>query len=268
VGWLPAKRRGREQQHHQEQENSMGRPKGAKDTKPRKKRGEGGAEPPPAIGDNSAKFPELTDEQRRVIFLQHKRRWAKLFGERAAADRLLKRAAIEAESAEGEAAIKERMARQARVLLWSGTAVQLDFFTTSTDNTPAIERARAAGELAGMEGETCSPPHDPSVPQHGAWIDGWQRGQSLLIANRIKPLDEPEPVATLIPAAEAETRGVARLAEHDARGEDDEWDDADTVDEAQRRLRQEGAIAEGLDGLAREQAATIGDQPATYREVN
>jgi hypothetical protein len=250
----------------------MGRPKGSRNKA--KTNGEAPTEAPDT-DDQAAENPravaghnDLTDDQRKVIFFQHKRRYVELLARKKDAEKVLKKAekaakdqlggeavkdikiAIEAETAEGEASIKERVERHTRILSWMGTAVQLQLFP-EIDLTPALDRARAAGKLSGMEGETCYPPHDPSVPQYQAWIDGWQDGQELLVLNKIRPLDEP--ASALLAAEEIATRDAARLAEHDAESDVEH----ETVDEAQDRLRQGAAMDTGLAGLVREQAATL-----------
>jgi hypothetical protein len=72
------------------------------------------------------------------------------------------------------------MEETANVLRWSGVSVgeTLDMFPV--DRTPGIERAKAEGKRAGLAGEPRKPPHDPSVPQHDAWLDGYHDGQMIL----------------------------------------------------------------------------------------
>lgn len=283
----------------------MGRPKGSKN-KPKVSTAEpdlttDGAqtETSPGIGDNT-KPPELTEDQKFVLVDQHAKRIQDL---KATAAKYLQKARaaykaaksdlgkdakrmvdawIESETEEGEAALKERIELQTSVLRRRGTpVVQLDLFPAS-DPLPGVERAREAGKLAGMKGETARPPHDPSVAQYQAWLDGWQDGQSVLMANLIKPLDEPEPGAELIPAGEQAARDAARLAEHDARAADDEPEE--TTAEAEQRLRTDAVMGEELDKLAAgygngaddgldipaslDRRARLGDRPATFRDVN
>lgn len=228
-------------------------------------------------GDNSEK---LTEDQRFVLVDQHARRIRKFkelqrkwSGKVRAAYKVAKADLgatakalvdtwIESESPEGEACIKARTKMQAMILHRRGTPVaQIELFPT-IDPAPAVERATAAGKLAGMRGKHASPPYNPSVPQYQAWLDGWQDGQSILLANLIKPIEDPEPVPKLIPAGEGD-------------GEAEDNDDVrprfmrDAVDQAQTEIRQTAAIDEGLRGLAAEQAASLShdgiDIPAEFR---
>lgn len=170
-------------------------------------------------GDNSK---GLTEDQRFVLVDQHARRirefkelqrkWggkvraaykaAKV--DLGATAKALVDTWIESETPEGEAEIKARTEMQATILRRRGTPVaQMELFPI-VDPAPAVERATAAGKLAGLRGERANPPHDPSVPQYQAWLDGWQDGQAILLANLIKPLEELEPGTELIPAGEGD----------------------------------------------------------------
>lgn len=237
----------------------MARTKGSKNKPKTPKAETAAAEPARGIGDNSG----LTDDQRKVIFFQHKRRCRELKEALDTANSRLKLAykaakadlgddaakdikfALSADTPEGEEKAKAEMERRARILVWLGASAQLDLFG-ATDLTPEIDRARAAGKLAGMQGETCSPPFDHTVPQHDAWMDGWRQGQDLLVANLLRPLDEP--TTELIPAGGVEARDAARLAEHDERATDDE--PVETAAEAEARLRREAIADEAIANMA------------------
>lgn len=57
--------------------------------------------------------------------------------------------------------------------------VQLDLFGDVVMD-PAVDRARDAGKWAGLTGKPMAEcPHEPSVPQHQAWIEGWHRGAAI-----------------------------------------------------------------------------------------
>ena len=85
------------------------------------------------------------------------------------------------------------MESQARVLRWLGLPIgQQGELFSAVDLTPAVEKARADGKRAGLKGETCSPPHDPSVPQHAAWIEGWHDGQAVLVQTKMRPMPVQE----------------------------------------------------------------------------
>lgn len=172
----------------------MGRKLGSKN------KSKGDAAPPPAeskIGHNGGP-PELTDDQKQTLFFGHlkkirayKEKIASLSGELRAQYKLAKgdlgddaRASINdallLETDEGQAKMEAAIARQARVALWMGIPIgsQPDLF--GTDRAPATDRAFAAGKAARLNGEPCKPPHDPSVPQYDAWIQGHQAGQQAL----------------------------------------------------------------------------------------
>jgi ribosome modulation factor len=48
------------------------------------------------------------------------------------------------------------------------------------DRTPDVDKARAAGEIAGAEGKTRQPPYATGTAQEQAWLDGWATGQATL----------------------------------------------------------------------------------------
>ena len=189
----------------------MGRLKGSKNKNPKKNGGEDAKTAEPAIGHNGGPKVELTEEQRQALFFnQHLPKYKAALAAKKEADRILKQVckiakaelgenavgdiklAIEAETPEGEAAIKARMESQARLLRWLGLPVGEQGTLFPTDLTPAVDKARADGKRAGFKGETCSPPHDPSVPQHAAWIEGWHDGQAVLVQTKLRPMPVQE----------------------------------------------------------------------------
>lgn len=48
------------------------------------------------------------------------------------------------------------------------------------DRTPEVDRAFAAGEIAGASGVTCSAPHAAGSPMEQSWIRGWHQGQATI----------------------------------------------------------------------------------------
>lgn len=48
------------------------------------------------------------------------------------------------------------------------------------DRTPEVDRAFAAGEIAGASGATCSAPHAAGSPMEQSWIKGWHQGQATI----------------------------------------------------------------------------------------
>lgn len=68
---------------------------------------------------------------------------------------------------------------------------ELDFGKADgVDRRPAVEKAKALGKMAGLAGESASPPYDVSVPQHQAWMEGWHDGQAVKVMEGIKPLED------------------------------------------------------------------------------
>jgi ribosome modulation factor len=148
------------------------------------------------IGHNSG---ELTDDQRQALFFQHKRHYENALADKKTTDadfkNVCKRAkaelgpsavaeikdAILLDTEEGEAQIKADIERKLRVARWMAVPLgqQADLFG-QPDRSDAKERAFAEGKRAGYEGKVCKAPFDPSVPQHDAWIEGWQVGQKEL----------------------------------------------------------------------------------------
>lgn len=202
-----------------------------------------GADNPRAVeGSNS----ELTDDQRQALFWQHKRFYEAALAAKKKANANLKnvakaakselgdtavadiKLAIELETEEGEANVKARMEAQARVMRWLGLPVgtQADMFP-SGDLTPAVDKASADGKRAGLAGEPCACPHDSSVPQYKAWMDGWHDGQKILIETKLRPM----PVQS-----------------------DDESEHEETAEDSAQRRRQEHAMDETLSDMASEQA--------------
>ena len=187
----------------------MGRPKGSKN-RFKTNGAESGAyaSTDATIGHNGGPV-DLSDDQRQALFWnQHKPSYEKALAAKKIADAAFKntcklakselgnsavddiKLAIEAETPEGEAVIKERMESQARVLRWFGLPVGEQGTLFPADLSPAVDRARADGKREGFKGEPCKPPHDPSVPQHAAWTEGWQDGQAVLLETKLRPMQD------------------------------------------------------------------------------
>lgn len=159
----------------------------------------------PKAGGNST----LTDDERHALHLRHCREYEVALSAKKKVDADFKnvgkrikseddsvamvKKTIMARTPEGEAALKGEMEETANVLRWSGVDVGDTKDMFPTDRTPSVDRANAEGKRAGMDGAVCKPPHDPSVPQYKAWIDGWQDGQTILASAFAKmPTPEPE----------------------------------------------------------------------------
>lgn len=150
------------------------------------------------IGHNSG----LTDDQQRALFVQNLTKIERLKEAMASASGEL-RAAYKTAKADGFAKkdidyaialrkdeddkLIDSRRRETMIARWMNHPIgtQPDLFD-GVDRTPSEDRAFEDGKLAGMEGKICQPPHDPSVPQHGRWLEGWHAGQAALIRDTIK----------------------------------------------------------------------------------
>ena len=152
-------------------------------------------EPENGIGHNA-----MTDDQLAALFFMHKKSYSAALAAKKETDAAFRNCcklakselgedavdsikdAILLETEEGEAKIKARIERQLRVARWMAVPFgnQSDLFSDVADRTPAVDRAHAAGKRAGMEGAPNKPPHDPSVPQFDAWMEGWSAGQAAI----------------------------------------------------------------------------------------
>lgn len=165
---------------------------------------------------NGHNKPELTDDEKRALLLQHKRSYEISLSAKKAADaefkNICKRAkaecgkdavadikdAIAFEQPGGQGAFNEEMARKHKVARWMGLPVGSEpSFFEATDRRQAIDVAYDSGKSAGMIGDTCQPPHDPSVPQYQRWIEGWHDGQAIIASafEKIKPEPSAPPPA-------------------------------------------------------------------------
>lgn len=62
------------------------------------------------------------------------------------------------------------------------------------DRTPDVDKARAAGEIAGAEGKSRVPPYATATAQEQAWLEGWSAGQATLLS-AFKKLEAKAPPA-------------------------------------------------------------------------
>lgn len=167
----------------------------------------------PVLGHNSGDTPGLSEDQRIALTFVHKRAYENALAAKKKADAEFKNVAklaraelgsdaiddikdmIAMETEEGELAIKAAIERQLRVARWMGLpyGAQAGLFD-NIDRTPAVEKAYANGKRDGLAGASQNNPHDPSVPQHGEYLRGWQDGQAVIAAG-IRPLTPIEDAA-------------------------------------------------------------------------
>lgn len=176
----------------------------------------------------------MTEDQRQALAIQHKASYEKHLAAKKAADAAFKNACklakaeigadaidlikdmILAESEEGEATIKARIERQLRAARYMAAPLGNQFGLFDEDRTPGVDQARAEGKKAGMEGVSCKPPYDSSVPQHDAWIEGWQDGQKAIFAIRREEDGAAFDEADALPGAEVNAGDDAEFGEEGA----------------------------------------------------
>lgn len=148
--------------------------------------------------DEQRRNSELTEAERQALHFRHCREYEVALAAKKKTDADLKnvgkrikaehdsvakcKKTIDLRSPEGEAKLKAEIAETAECLRWAGVIVGESKDLFPEDRTPAVERAFNEGRRAGLDGQVCKPPHDPSVPQYQHWIDGWQEGQGALMS--------------------------------------------------------------------------------------
>ena len=165
---------------------ARGRPKGSKN-KPKIIEN-------PGPGHNS----ELTDEQLQVLVFQHKKEYAAALVKKKEADAALKnvckkakaelgagamddiKLAMELDSDEGQARLREKMEREARVARWFGMDVGTQGSLFGEDRAPRDEKIRAEGKRAGLAGVQRIPPTHYAQQDAEHWYLGYDDGQKAL----------------------------------------------------------------------------------------
>lgn len=87
---------------------------------------------------------------------------------------------LELQSPEGEATMRQKMEAQLRIARWNGLPLgsQTDLFA-GVDRTPAVDKARTEGKIAGLKGDDAKPPYAAESPQGQSWMEGWHDGQAV-----------------------------------------------------------------------------------------
>lgn len=151
---------------------------------------------PAANGHNK---PELTDDERRALLLQHKTHYEESLAAKKAADAAFKNtckrakaecgkdAVLEIKDAialtvpGGQIALEAEVARKHRIARWMGLPIGAEpVMFEVVDRRPSVDIAYDQGKSGGMQGITCQPPYDTSVPQYQRWMEGWHDGQDIL----------------------------------------------------------------------------------------
>lgn len=148
----------------------------------------------PGPGHNS----QLTDEQLQVLVFQHKKDYAAALAKKKEADAALKnvckkakadlgsgamddiKLAIELDSDEGQARLREKMEREARVARWFGMQVGTQGTLFGEDRAPRDEKIRTEGKRAGLSGVQRIPPTHYSQQDADHWYLGYDEGQKAL----------------------------------------------------------------------------------------
>ncbi len=171
----------------------MARTKGSKN---KTKAATSDGEPRPN-GDTPA---ELSDDQKQVLALQWKK---KLEAAEAAKDEAVSeirnirkkikldlgadgvetvKAMMSLETEAGEAKLQAMIEHAVRAARWMGVPLGMQPDLFGDERAPATDKAFAAGKAARLKGEPMKPPHDPSVPQFDAWLEGFHAGTAALNA--------------------------------------------------------------------------------------
>ena len=153
------------------------------------------------IGHNSnGTASDLTDDQRQALFFSWKRKYETALAKKRESDSALKLVAKQAkaelgddavksikdaillDTEEGDALLRAEIERVMRVARWMNIPFgsQAELFTDFTDRRPAVDRARAEGKKAGMEGLPMKPPYANTLPQFDQWVEGWHEGQTAI----------------------------------------------------------------------------------------
>jgi hypothetical protein len=89
-------------------------------------------------------------------------------------------------------ALQADIERKLMLARWANVPQGFQASMFQPDRRPATERAREEGKTAGLAGDVCKPPYDPSVPQYQEWMEGYGIGQSVSLSF-LKTLEEPAP---------------------------------------------------------------------------
>jgi hypothetical protein len=142
---------------------------------------------------------QMSDEQRRVLLFNHKRKLKPLLAAEKEAKAAVTKAfdvakaegipkkdlklAILLESDEGIEATKLDVERTQRIARWMGVGRQLDLFAATTKPTNA-ERHYEDGKLAALNDQPAKPPSHLSQKDHQHWLEGHAAGRTALNTER------------------------------------------------------------------------------------
>jgi hypothetical protein len=172
-----------------------------------------------AVQDAAAADDSLTDKEREDLFLKDvdslataKEKLAKVVADVRNVKKRIKshgftvaqvETAIEMDTPEGEAKVKERMEETLQAARWCGVpwGAQLDMFNGAPDRTPIADRAYAEGERASMQNKPATPQYSPDTEAYRRYMDGFHSHQKT-IAKGLKKKPDGNGNGSKEPAAE------------------------------------------------------------------
>ena len=168
---------------------------------------------------------ELRDDELRALAINHKGLFERALAAKKAKDADFRncckkikaelgdsgvaiiKAMVELDSAEGEAAVIERIRAQAKAARWAGLPIgtQIELQLAEPDRTPAVDRARDEGTAASMGSKPCKPPYSPDTEQYRKWMEGFHEHQATLAEKIGRGKDDEKDVRpTFLQRREAE----------------------------------------------------------------
>jgi hypothetical protein len=147
--------------------------------------------------DAGVTMEEMDDNDRQVLFGQHKKSYEALLAKKKKADADFKNAcklfrsdlgkntiaeikiAIQLDSPEGEAQVKSDLESMVRVARWMGTELGTQAKMFSGEK-PADPRAFGEGKRAGMAGEPKKTTYAPGTKDYDQWMGGYDIGYQAL----------------------------------------------------------------------------------------
>lgn len=113
--------------------------------------------------------------------------------------------ALRLRKGEDDAMIEQRRAEiEVARFLGHPIGTQPELPLNMEDRTPGVDKAKAEGEIAGAEGQTCISPYVDG-PMQQAWLSGWHSGQATITSAFQK----------------LEAKAAAEPAEDDEEGDDE-----------------------------------------------
>ena len=172
------------------------------------KKGVPGGDDDAGIGHNGGEPAELTDEQQRSLFLNHKQKYERALAAKKTVDADLKnvckviksdgfaveqiKVAIALDTPEGEAEERAKIQRALQAAKWVGAPLgsQLDMFN-EPDRTPLTDRAYDQGRKASIEDKPARPHYAPETEAYAAYLSGYHDHQREIAGGFKAPARSP-----------------------------------------------------------------------------